>query len=599
MKNYIDLIEQLSDQDKRILTNYITTYGVAPENFMGVDKWLQNWSHSNQKLYKLLGNKLIVKVPIHYEKSSQEIENDIRKNLLTMPFVTIYKTFFQNIIVPLCNQGVIDEIAKQAFSSLTDSVCFVNNQTYLTIKIKKSNNSKLLQIQSGTKIMKAFSKVIEYFKDDFTFMSFEDFRVKHSIMLTDRKVSGYMVLSIHPMDFITMSDNDSNWSSCMSWKEDGCYHVGTIEMMNSNNVICCYLENSNPFCFGKDNSEDYTWNNKKWRELAYITKDIIMSGKAYPFINDYFSTFIINTLKDLAQKNLNWKYKYGPELYKDMLYINSSYCMDRVREYRKMRPIKKNILWDTKGMYNDMLNAKVNYWCYRNAVDKTKIISVSGKANCCSCGDPIIEESGYYDEYNERFNGVHRVICNDCYCEQVYSCESCAAESLINPLYEVVDDQGIIKNVCAQCYSKYMRECPCCGKTTYFDIYRKFPIYYCFGGDVIKKRVLGGEVFSNSNLSVFSGDTYTYEEDTDPNKFKANLYSPDNTNYTVSIETVFVCGDCYDKLLPETHDLVYRKYSWGSRADETAVRKVMFDPKYEKYRYKYLNTPKGDPFFTT
>ena len=38
-----------------------------------------------------------------------------------------------------------------------------------------------------------------------------------------------------------MSDNNSGWESCMSWRNNGCYRRGTVEMMNSPYVIVAYL----------------------------------------------------------------------------------------------------------------------------------------------------------------------------------------------------------------------------------------------------------------------------------------------------------------------------------------------------------------------
>ena len=118
-----------------------------------------------------------------------------------------------------------------------------------------------------------------------------------------------------------MSDNNSNWQSCMNWQEEGCYRIGTVEMMNSNNVLCCYIEQgkTNWYFGGHQTAEDgsidaYIWNDKKWRILTYITKDIIMSGKSYPYNNDDYSKKIITEVRDLALKNLGWTYSFGPEL---------------------------------------------------------------------------------------------------------------------------------------------------------------------------------------------------------------------------------------------------------------------------------------------
>ena len=51
MSKYIDLIKEISAEDRVTMENYIYNYGVKKENFIGLDTWLQNWSHSNQRLF--------------------------------------------------------------------------------------------------------------------------------------------------------------------------------------------------------------------------------------------------------------------------------------------------------------------------------------------------------------------------------------------------------------------------------------------------------------------------------------------------------------------------------------------------------------------
>ena len=64
-----NLISQLSSEDKKKIENYIYTYGIRKENFVGLDTWLRHWGVSKIKLYKLLGNKMMVRFPIVYEKN--------------------------------------------------------------------------------------------------------------------------------------------------------------------------------------------------------------------------------------------------------------------------------------------------------------------------------------------------------------------------------------------------------------------------------------------------------------------------------------------------------------------------------------------------
>ena len=41
----------------------------------------------------------------------------------------------------------------------------------------------------------------------------------------------------------------------------------------------------------------YSWNNKKWRQLFYINKDIICSGKSYPYFSKDITLYLLDEIK--------------------------------------------------------------------------------------------------------------------------------------------------------------------------------------------------------------------------------------------------------------------------------------------------------------
>ena len=79
---------------------------------------------------------------------------------------------------------------------------------------------------------------------------FEQMRIKHSQILNKKRLKGTLCLSIHPLDYITISDNNCDWDSCMTWTGDDCpgeYRLGTLEMMNSPSVVVAYLDSKEPY----------------------------------------------------------------------------------------------------------------------------------------------------------------------------------------------------------------------------------------------------------------------------------------------------------------------------------------------------------------
>lgn len=479
MKNTV-LLDAISAGDKEKIESYIDTFGVIKDNFIGVDKWLQFWSYSKQKLFKLLGNQLVQKFKFEYKKPERSIEEEMEDLLNFSTFKDNYVEFCYNYILkqidangepkPLIYTSDDDE-PHFHFRKIMTTPVFTRDKIAYSIKLKRIDNGKTLQLQEDMKPMRALSKIVSFFSDIWEFKGFEEFRVAHSRIFNEKVIKGQLCLSIHPLDFLTMSDNNSDWSSCMSWKSDGCYHLGTVEMMNSNNVICCYIESkSDPFTWeGNSDSNTYSWNNKKFRVLLYTTKDIIVNGKSYPYENIEIEKFAIEKVRELAEKNLGWTYQFGPERYLDMIHINYYSDMMRNKDWiRYGETTKHNIIFDTNAMYNDMFNDNQRqYWCYRNKVKRNKVINISGKANCLCCNKDVKMSRDYEDDYNERYSNEDSVICEACLDEK-QTCYCCGAIRPTMKSYMVkMEKENYYVSICKECFKKKIRICPNCGKPYY------------------------------------------------------------------------------------------------------------------------------------
>lgn len=460
----MDLIKLLPQKDKDLMAEYIYRYGVGKKDFIGLDEYLKYWAESKKKLYKMLGNQFQVEFPFSYEKPVNELYCSFFQLINTL-FADEFRTFLRE----MAEKDKVKIITKE---SLDNMWYWMNIDTFLDDKVPKpvkfiGENGKEVRIQVGMKPMRALQKAVNAFPSFFKKEHFEEFRIKHSLCLNDRVVKGKLVISIHPFDFITMSDNNSDWHSCMSWTEKGCYRVGSVEMMNSNNVVIAYIESKTPYNFdrGDNKDESLQWNNKKWRQLFYVTKDIIVSGKPYPYTNKDFTISVLNKLKDLAKDNLSWEYNYGPEEYLDMKRINYLEDMEENRALLLNRVSKKhNILFNSHGMYNDMLNDNnTTYYCYRNKVPRMRIISYSGKAPCACCGNPsILNESDYIEDYNDRYDNSENVVCNSCYYEG--ECDRCEGFVGKSSLIHVKNYYSTKEKICLKCAQSLYRICPCCGE---------------------------------------------------------------------------------------------------------------------------------------
>jgi len=549
---YISLIDQLSELDKKRIYNFMSTYGSTYIDPLPPEEWLQNWSHSNQKLYRLLGNSLIKEIPYKIIKNESIIREEV-SNLVEKNFSDIF------------NQ-VLDKFRSEF--DLTRSVCYdlrsifsieslLNNKFYDNIKLTL-NNGKTIQFQSGMKVAKVISKIFEATKPFFneSFIKdfnkhFENFKNKHSIILNEKFIKGTMCFSIHPLDFMTMSDNASNWSSCMSWVDEGCYHAGTIEMMNSNNIICVYLKSDKQDYdfsrYKKEGTPDFIWNNKKWRQLYCVTKEAIISGKSYPYCLDKEEIFnLLNIICDMAKENLGWNYSFGPEPYRDMIHIHSKYRFDRNRNWINNQNTKKhNILLDTKGMYNDFLNATdYDYYCVRNKVRRNKIISISGKANCICCNDDILQFTEDESFYNERFSRADQIVCEECR-YQIPCCESCCGTK---PSSRYITIKKNNENgefyYCEECFKAQYRVCPFCSNIYDTDLIYEhdndifFSLYFPYN-----KMGCSNEDYQFKLTKILSLKTLKEASDQQRNLYKNDL------KFNILIQSTCCCLDCFMQII--------------------------------------------------
>lgn len=159
---------------------------------------------------------------------------------------------------------------------------------------------------------------------------FDSWRNKLSEVTTIKEKTCDFVLSIHPIDFMTMSDNDCNWTSCMSWN-DGEYSNGSVEMMNSPFVVIGYTESEDkPECI----RGGYSIPNKSWRCLFYVSKELILSGKAYPYNNPTISRKGIEILREMVGDAFGNSDYYGHiERYDDMDWYYSHYDGSSLSSY--------------------------------------------------------------------------------------------------------------------------------------------------------------------------------------------------------------------------------------------------------------------------
>lgn len=436
------LFEKIPQNEVALIEDYINLYG--PGLHCSIEHILREWNERKVNLYHLLGDNLIISKNVSFARDARQLEYDMSEKCCGMGYdtsredpdaVRFYRDFYSKVVKEIDSyehyhyeySELRERNVSYVVNSLTDPRALVRNTVDRACEITHPETGEIIKICKGAKITKTIGKLARIFGLDMA--GFEKFRIAHSQVLNQKKLSGNLCLSIHPLDYMTMSDNSCGWESCMSWMNDGCYRQGTVEMMNSPVVVVAYLTASEPMKIGyhpDDVDGKYTWNSKKWRELYIIDKDFISNVKAYPYRNDELTSIVLTWLKELSTSCGYGKY------------------LDGIHDWESTRPMINDTVYRinacTNHMYNDTENSNGLFCIIGEHMDSDYSINYSGASECMSCGELNIE---VYD--NEG-----RLSCYTC--DPSFFCDDCGCEySDRDELYEL---DGAL--YCEDCYDRHV-----------------------------------------------------------------------------------------------------------------------------------------------
>lgn len=437
-------IDSLTKQDKYNFRKYLFLY--ANCNCGPLEEVLQEWNKSKRKLYRAFGNQLTVKKSIHLPQDEFLIESKLRKiysfwavyNETDIPYLRRelrnQNNFYSDFVLYFLDDP---NISFQEKKNITDMFrCRYISDGYIDYEFKLEHYS--FSVQKGAKTIRTIQKCMKALGYDNTEL-FNKWRNQINTVNSNRFNEVNLVISINPVDFITMSDNACKWSSCMSWINNGCYHAGTIEMMNSNLAAVAYIEAENPFRITLDEDNELVMSNKSWRSLIFCHKDIILVGKSYPYYNEVISKEVAKFMRDLVKENLNWNYQFELQRYQDIkgFHKNSFLKFDCEPNYY---PNSKKIVIYTKGMYNDFIEDTLSdYWCCRNSTKKGLRLCLSGKHTCMCCGKVI-------DKKHETFHCEPEDISKEKLCYDCRNDKKCPVCGIVN--YDTDNEYHLCSEEC-------------------------------------------------------------------------------------------------------------------------------------------------------
>ena len=157
-------------------------------------------------------------------------------------------------------------------------------------------------IVAGMKLSKSFkrflnNKIVRWAQD------------QASCIMQEDKIEGYLYLSVDPKDFMTLSENNENWSSCQSL--DGDFRTGNISYMVDDVTLIAYLaseqEESLKCC-----PPDVKCFSKKWRMLIHSDgENQIYYSRQYPYDCNDLLLATYEMLSSIFKVDFESPYQYG------------------------------------------------------------------------------------------------------------------------------------------------------------------------------------------------------------------------------------------------------------------------------------------------
>lgn len=351
------------------------------------------------------------------------------------------------------------------------------------------------EIPKGMKLLKAF----KYFIPEKAILT--DIQNEASRIIQEDKIEGTLCFSVHPLDFLSVSENTHNWRSCHAL--DGEYRGGNLSYMTDSSTFICYLR-SDGYDYQLPNfPEDVKWNSKKWRVLLYLSNDrtMLMAGRQYPFSS---STGMDRVLEELFVPKITdeWFWWNQPECYwstwrddytRSIMINKHNYILTQVYPIGERLKAKNDFIFDLPHslQFNDLLSSSYYQPMYSylisNDVDETHqgytnnetCFRIGGEVPCLACGgshiyspqtlvcedcfpdyDPEREEGWYCDccdcwinngESGYDVDGDY--ICEDCLNSEAEWCEGCHTYHYMENMHYIEKNCEVIW-YCKDCWEE-------------------------------------------------------------------------------------------------------------------------------------------------
>ena len=250
------------------------------------------------------------------------------------------------------------------------------------------------------------------------------------------------VLSVHPCDFLEMSNKNNTWTSCHNLV-DGSYQGGTLSyMIDSLSMIF--------FTVDPDVTECYYRAPRRTRQMFFYKDACLFQSRLYPNASD-----------EINEQNRSLVHK----IIATCLGVPNLWVLKTKRE--DLNSIESA---EESAQYPDY-DYQGNLSFIKGTPEKAAM-TIGKKPICVCCGLPFIARRGIKCGCNEM------VVCQDCgqtlprqqarYLENAFHCNAClhvctaGGRICRETMYPAYDRKGRLIEVCPECYSASQEPCFAC-----------------------------------------------------------------------------------------------------------------------------------------
>ena len=381
--------EMLSQVDVEGLEKLILHLSNLNEDLrIDIREHLNNWAKNKSHLYLAFGKKL---------KLEKEIELDFSGNSNYVK--SLISKFYQEI-----TQAKVKRFLKSCSNAEVVMNCLNRNVSFENVKFR-----------AGDKISKCIGKILDLY--DITPAEKDSVLIKFSMLIQGVKAKGSAVLSIDPVDYITMSENNSNWESCHSMS--GCFRTGPFAYLQDSSTTISYVKPKDDCVFTYGDSKTLTYSNKNWRQIVLFSKELKYATqlRQYPYTSQANQSTVASIVMNILNAKSGLDYQ-----------IHSIDVCDMPRYFSTLHECTEE---GEDLCYNDLTNEafKTAYWISEIGVEPTEEVlkeycragetaKTGHYVSClCGCGDELYDSESLYRRFSHRNNNDYD---NDYYDDEDY-----------------------------------------------------------------------------------------------------------------------------------------------------------------------------------